>query len=162
SAFVGLACAGTTVTGTSSRWISPYTYQGLLGASVGGPSPGGGLINQNAEVMLLFLGLEITRDRQVTRRCSFHHLAPLQGRSACETEFTYEFLDVDRQVLDCGPLHCLCAEGGCHCWPKMIRDSIPLPDGARWFVVWEGDSKIYEEEIGDPPQVRITHTESQE
>jgi hypothetical protein len=160
SAFIGLACSGTTVTGTSSRWISPYTYQALLGPSVGGPSPGGGLINKNAEVMTLFLGLEINRDRQVTRRCSFHYPAALQGRSACETEFSFEFLDTDRRVVDCGQLHCLCAEGGCHCWPKTIRDSIPMPDTARWFVVWEGDRRIYEEEIGDRPQVRITEIES--
>ena len=148
------------MTGTSPRWISPYTYQALLGPSVGGPSPGGGLINKNAEVMTLFLGLEINRDRQVTRRCSFHYPAALQGRSACETEFSFEFLDTDRRVVDCGQLHCLCAEGGCRCWPKTIRDSIPMPDTARWFVVWEGDRRIYEEEIGDRPQVRITEIES--
>jgi hypothetical protein len=161
TAFIGLSCAGGTVMGTSSRWISPYTYQGLLGSSVGGPSPSGGLINKNAEAMLLFLGLEITRDRHVTRRCSFHHPAPLQGTAACETDFTYEFLDSDRQVLDCGPLHRLCAEGGCHCWPKIVRDAIPMPSGARWFLAWEDDREIYEEELADPPQVRITETERQ-
>jgi len=160
SAFVSLTCAGAAVTGVSSRWISPYTHQGLLGSVVGGPSPGS-LMNQNVEAVLLFLGLSITRERQVTRRFSFHYLAPPQGRSACTTDFSYEFLDEDRQVLDCGPLHCLCAEGSCDCWPKVIRDAIPKPVEARWFLVWEHDEKIYEEEIPDLPQVRLVSAKPQ-
>lgn len=157
SAFIALSCSGGTVTGTASRWISPYTHQGLLGATVGGLSPGapGPLINRNINVMTLFLGLTINRERRVTRRFSFHYNAPLQGKTACAGEFTFEFLDQDRQVIDCGPLHCLCAEGSCNCWPKIIRDAISKPPDARWFLVWEGDHRIHEEEIPDPPQVRI-------
>jgi|SRR5579884_977680 len=163
SAFIGLACSGTTVTATSSRWISPYTHQGLLGATVGGGAPGAGmLINRNAQVMMLFLGLSITRERKVTRRPSFHHMAPLQGPSSCESPFTYEFLDKDRRVIDCGRLHCLCAEGSCDCWPKIIRDTIPKPPDARWFVVWEENHQIYEEEIPDPPQVRFAEAKPHE
>jgi hypothetical protein len=161
SAFVALACTGSTVTAVSTRWISPYTYAALLGTPVGGPSPGG-LRNTNVQVMTLFLGLSIDRDRNVTREHSFHYMAPRQGRIGCESEFTYEFLDAERKVLDCGPLHCRCAQGGCNCWPRIIRDSIPKPADARMFLVWEGDKKIYEEKIPDPPTVKITGTKVQQ
>ena len=162
SAFVGLGCSGSTVTSVSSRWISPYMHQKLLGTTVGGPSPGGALINRNIDVMLLFLGLTITRNREVKRHASFHYRAPMQGQATCATQFTYEFLDKDCQVLDCGPLHCLCAEGSCNCWPKIIRDAIPKPPDARWFLVWEDDHKIYEEEIPDPPEVHLVATKPEE
>jgi hypothetical protein len=161
SAFVGLGCTGSTVTSTSSRWISPYTHRGLLGATVGGAAPGA-LVNRNAEVMTLFLWLTISRARHVTRHCSFHYPARLQGPGACDSAFTYEFLGKDKNTLDCGPLHCLCAEGSCKCWPKDIRDAIPMPDGAHWFLVWEEDHKIYEEEITNPPKVSITGSEERD
>jgi hypothetical protein len=155
SAFIGLACSGTTVISASTRWISPYTYQALLGSTVGGPSPGA-LRIRDARVELLFIGLSIARDRHVTRRPSFHFVAPLRGKGGgCESRFTYEFQDKDRAVLDCGPLHCRCTEGNCNCWPKTIRDSIFKPRDARWFVVWEGDKQLYEEQIPDPPEVRL-------
>src|SRR5882724_1078726 len=146
SAFIALGCSGSSVTSTSSRWVSPYTYQHLLGPAVGGPAPGG-LINLGSRVEMLFLRMTVTRDRKVNRGCSFHYEAPLQGRSGCESPFSYEFLDKDRHVLDCGPLHCLCTEGSCNCWPKNISDALPYPEGAAWFLVWEGETKIHEEEI---------------
>jgi len=43
----------------------------------------------------------------------------------------------------------------------MTRDAIPKPPEAYWFVVWECDNKIYEEEIPDPPEVYLTATEPQ-
>jgi len=160
SASVGLGCSPTSqVTSVSSRWISPYTYQGLLGATVGGP--GGALLFSGRHVMTLFLGLTIGRDRKVVRRFSFHYEAPRQGGTGCESPFSYEFLDEKRQVLDCGLLHCRCTGGNCQCWPKVLRDAIPKPHNARWFVVWEGDKQIYEEKIPDPPQVRIVAAVSQ-
>jgi hypothetical protein len=160
SAFISLGCSGSTVTSTAPRWISPYTHQGLLGA-LDGPAPGGGLRNRNVDVETLFIGLEIARDRTVARRYSFHYPAPLQGSAACATQFTYEFLDEKRCVLDCGPLRCRCAGGGCECWPKVIRGALPFPPGVRYFLVWEGDKMIYEEEVPLPPAVRITSAERQ-
>ena len=143
------------------EWISPYTYGALVGATVGGGAPGP-LVNLHADAMTLFLGLTITRARKVTRRPSFHYVAPLQGRPGCKSQFTLEFLDKNRTVLDCATLHCNCTDGGCSCWPKVLRDALPLPTGARWVVLWEGDTQIYEEEIPDPPVLSIKGSKSQD
>jgi hypothetical protein len=156
---VAVGCTSGSVTSVSTRWISPYTYQGLLGATVGGPP--GALVLLNRPQMTLFLGLTIARDRSVKRRFSFHYEAPPQGRGGCSTSFTYELLDAKKEVLDCGPLHCRCT-GNCDCWPKTTRDALPMMPGARWLVVWEGDQQIYEEEIPDPPEVRIVGMETRQ
>jgi hypothetical protein len=37
-----------------------------------------------------------------------------------------------------------------------------MPPDARWFLVWERDEKIYEEEIPDPPKVRLRSAKRQE
>jgi hypothetical protein len=142
----------------ASAWVSPYTYRGLLGP-IQAPSASGGLTYLRGLRMTLFLRLEISRGRDVRRECSFAYPAPPQG-GGCNTAFEYELLDGDGQLLDCGPLHCPCNESACGCWPKRIRDAIPLPEGARWFVVREGDEEIYKEEIPDPPAVRLTRAES--
>jgi hypothetical protein len=139
----------------ATPWISPYTYQALLGGPIGAPGPGGPQINPKTKVTTLFLGLSIDRQRKVTRRPSFYYEAASEWRSGCKTDFTVEFLDKDRQVLDCAPLHCRCTDHGCRCWPKVVRDAIPLPPGARWMVVWEDNQQLYEEEIPDPPAVKI-------
>lgn len=106
--------------------------------------------------MTLFLGLGIDRKRKVIRRPSFHYKAPLQWRVGCKTDFMVEFLDRERRHLDCAPLHCRCTDSGCRCWPKVLRDALPLPPGARWLIVWEDDKLLYEEEIPKPPEVEIT------
>jgi hypothetical protein len=139
-------------------WVSPYTYQALLGGPLGAPGPGGPQLNPHGKVMTLFLGLSIDRKRKVTRRPSFHYRAPLQWRGGCKTDFLVEFLDADRRLLDCAPLHCRCTDSGCRCWPKVVRDALPLPPGARWLLVWEDDDQLYEEEIPDPPGVEIIGT----
>jgi hypothetical protein len=150
-----------------SAWISPYTHRNLLGARQGGALPGGALPGGALSYlggtrMTLFLGLEITRDREVTRRCSFHHPAPAQGGTGCATPFSYELLDAEGRVLDCGPLHCPCPDSGCGCWPKRTRDAIPWPDGVRRLVVREGEDQIHTEEIPtDPPQVSVTGQEAE-
>lgn len=143
-------------------WISPYTYQALLGGPQGAPGPGGPQLNPHTKVTTLFLGLTIDRQRKVTRRPSFYYTAPLQWRRGCKTDFTVEFLDDKRNFLDCAPLHCRCTDCACRCWPKVIRDAIPMPPGARWLVVWEDNKKLYEEEIPDPPVVKITGMKLQE
>jgi hypothetical protein len=148
------------------QWISEYTYNGLRGSSfgaVGGPSPGGSPhLKTGVNFNVLFLGLEISRERQVTRVPSFHYDAPLLGRkSSCGDAFTAEFLDRDRKVLTCWPLHCTCTKAGCNCWPKRIRDDVWMPEGSRWFLVWEGEKKIYEEEIPAAPKVTIESASEQ-
>jgi hypothetical protein len=142
-------------------WISPYTYQALLGGSAGGPGPGGPQINPHGNVTTLFLGLSIDRQGKVTRRPSFYYAAPLRWRRGCKTDFMAEFLDADRHVLDCAPLHCRCTDCGCRCWPKVLRDAIPLPPGAKWLLVWEDNKQLYEEEIPGPPIVKVTGTQLQ-
>jgi hypothetical protein len=145
------------------QWVSAYTYNGLRGSSfgsTGGPGPGGAgahLVG-GVDIMTLFLGLTINRDRSVKRRPSFHFLAPLFGRSGCGEHFTVEFLGVNRQVLSCTPLFPDCS-AGCCCWPKVIRNDVPFPSESRWMLIWEGDRKLYEEEIPAPPIIHITSTQ---
>ena len=129
-----------------SAWISPYTYRALLGAIQGGPTPAGALTHLGGLSKTLFLRLEIKRNRKVVRDCSFTYPAPAQG-GGCETEFDYELLDEDGEVLECGPLRCPCNETGCGCWPKRIREAIPVPEGVRWLRIRDGDDEIYKEEI---------------
>lgn len=145
---------------SGSEWISPYTYGALLGPTQGGPTEGGAPTYLRDLRMTLFLRLEISRDRVVSRDCSFTYPAPAQG-SGCRTEFEYELIDRDGVVLDCGRLRCPCNESGCKCWPRRIRGAIPLPEGVRWLRVRDGDEEIYKEEIPDPPKVRITSQKSQ-
>jgi hypothetical protein len=110
------------------------------------------------DIMTLFLGLSINRDRSVRRRPSFHFPAPLFGRSGCGGQFTVEFVDANREVLACVPLFPDCS-GGCCCWPKVIRNDVPFPPQSRWMLIWEGDRKLYEEEIPAPPIVHIVSTQ---
>ena len=145
------------------QWISAYTYNGLRGSnfqSTGAPSPGLGAgrahLKTGVDINLCFLGLTIGRDRHVTRRESFIYPATMLGRGTCGAQFSAEFLDKDRQTLSCSPLYVDCDHLGCTCWPKTIRDQVPFPAGSRWLLIWEGDTKIYEEEIPDAPQVTIT------
>jgi hypothetical protein len=142
-----------------SAWISPYTYRALLGTIQGGPSPASATTYRGGLRMTLFLRLSISRGREVIRDCSFTYPAPLQG-NGCETEFEFDLLDGDGEVLDCGPLRCPCNETGCGCWPKHIRSAIPMPEGVRSIRIREADEEIYREEIPEPPELRITSQES--
>jgi hypothetical protein len=143
-------------------WVSPYTYQALLGPLQGGPSSGGGMTLRRGEHEMLFLGLEIARDRTVERRVSFHHQAVLQGTSRCKSPFTYEILDAKRKILDCGHLHCNCETEDCTCWPKITRDVLPFPSGAAFLAVYESDKQIYEETIPEPPKVQINRHDAEQ
>jgi hypothetical protein len=139
------------------QWVSAYTYNGLRGSSfhaTGGPSPGASPhFREDVDFDIIFLRLEITRDRHVTRLPSFNFAGKLLNRRRCG-QFTVEFQDENRNPLACSPLHCNCDEG-CSCWPKNIRDVVPFPQKSRWLVVWENDNKIYEEEIPPLPEVKI-------
>jgi hypothetical protein len=147
------------------QWVSAYTYNGLRGASFG-PVPGtgssGGMAHlvQGAEIDTLFLRLTISRDRVVTRVPSFHFPAPLFGGCGCHPQFTAEFQDERHQVLGCSPLTPDCS-AGCDCWPKSIMNDVAFPQDSRWLVIWEGDRKLYEEHIPDPPAVHIEGSEQE-
>jgi hypothetical protein len=145
------------------RWISPYTYNGLRGSYFTpiSSSQGAGPISiSGVKVRVLFLGLVITRERHVTRRVSFNYMAPILSRYG-QSDFTVEFLDEKRRPLNCSSLQCDRAHSSCTCWPKVIRDQVHMPDNARWLIIWEDDKKIYEEEIPEPPVVKIESAVSQ-
>lgn len=147
------------------QWVSAYTYSGLAGASfppTGGPGSGGGGPIHLQEVYgeYLHLGFRVARDRTFTRRSSFHHPGyPHVGEGDDCGLFTLEILDKGKEVLYCSPLSCDC-DGGCDCWPKSVRQTVPWPEGAARLRVWEDRDLRYEEEIPDPPRVRITGRES--
>lgn len=140
-------------------WISAYTYNALRGSNFGpvsGSPPSGNRAHgrQDVNSEILFLGLTITRDRTVTRRPSFHYVAP--GLNLCQCgRFTAELLDKDQNTLVCAALHADCNRVGCKCWPKITRDQIPYPSESRTLVVYEGEKEIYREEIPKPPAVTI-------
>lgn len=145
-----------------STWVSPFTYKLVLPAGESGPAPGGATTLVRGEHEMLFLGLEIARDRSVIRRPSFHHPAQFQGVARPPSAFVWELLDIKRRVIDCGPLHgdcdsCGCGSHGssCGCWPKRTRDIIPYPKHAAYLTVYDGDNSIYEEKIPEPPTIRI-------
>lgn len=147
------------------QWVSAYTYLALRGAFAATSGPGGGGVGganhlQDRQAEYLHLGLEIARDRTVRRVPSFHHPGHGVGGPRCG-EFTLELLDEEGKVLICAPLSCGCGRGGCQCWPRHVRDTIPWPPGVRTLVVWEGEKQLYEEDVPDPPKVRITSVEAQ-
>jgi hypothetical protein len=139
------------------QWVSAYTYNGLRGSyfhATGGPSPGAAAhFREEVDFDIIFLGLTISRDRTVKRRPSFNFQGKLLNRKRCG-QFTVELQNETREPLSCSPLHCNCDEG-CGCWPKNIRDVVPFPKGTRWLVVYEGDTKIYEEEVPPDPEIKI-------
>jgi hypothetical protein len=147
------------------QWVSAYTYNGLRGASFG-PTPGaggsGGMAHLIAgtEIDTLFLGLTITRDRMVARRPSFHFPATFSGSAGCSGQFSVEFQDGGRNPLACAPLAPDCS-AGCQCWPKTFLNDVAFPEDSRWMVIYEGDRKLYEEAIPDPPVVAISGSEEQ-
>jgi len=110
--------------------------------------------NLPVEMEMLFLGMEVDRDRTVTRRPSFHYPAPYlpSGRS---TRFTLEFRDEKGNVLSCHSLREDCVHCPPDCWPKRIRDEVPYPREARKLMVWDRHDKLYEEDIPDPPKVTV-------
>jgi hypothetical protein len=158
------------------QWMSPYNYARLMNAG-GGPSDGGGSsIRSNVFsltskvrkvqpyadlnlVLMEFLNLRLAihRDRKVERDHSFHFPAVRGSCCGHETAYTVEILDKKSDVLVCVPLTCSCNLCCPNCYPIIVRDRIPMPEGAHLLRVWEGrDTMIYEEAIPDPPQVQIT------
>lgn len=145
------------------HWVSAYTYMALSGVytPIGGAS-GGGTSGPALHAVggkprpALFLRLTVNRDRSVVREPSFRTDTPRQS-TPLHGEFVVELLDAEREVMICAPVGDCCATCGPPCWPKRIRATISMPDGIRWLVVWEGDRKIYEEWIPDPPKVTIAH-----
>ena len=149
-------------------WVSPYTYKLLLPPGETGPAPAQAMTLRRGEHEMLFLGLEIARDRSVKRRPSFHHPALIQGVARAPTAFTWELSDAKRRVLDCGHLHedcdscgCGCHGSPCGCWPKRTRDIIPYPKDAAFLAVYDGEKQIYEEPIPGPPEVSIKSQDAQ-
>jgi Peptidase M66 len=165
-------------------WVSPYTYENLMrrfpassGTSASasaasflrsafvGPHKPTSL--QRAEWirvknMTLFLGLLIERDRSVERQPSFHFPVYSRELGGCCTNLTLELLDEQGTTQVCQPLRCArthcscCGCQGADCWPKIIRQPVPMPEGASTLVVWEGKDRIYEERIPLPPEVQVT------
>jgi hypothetical protein len=145
------------------HWVSAYTYMALsgvytpIGGASGGGSPG---IARHAvggkPRPALFLRLTIHRDRHVVRHHSFRYETVRQS-TAPHGEFVIELLDVDREVVICAPIGACCLSCASACWPKRINAEVSMPDGIRWLIVWEGDRKLYEEWIPDPPRVVVTN-----
>ena len=163
-------------------WVGPYTYLGLMGQfpASGGPGSsgssaqalsmlrslydgsGGGRSQSEGraewipmEIDLLYLGLEIGRDRSVDRRPSFHYASDYRWSHGRETDFGVEVIDAAGKVLICHDLHEDCQHCDEDCWPKRIREAVTFPPGAAKLRVLEGDKQLYEEDIPEPPKVQV-------
>jgi hypothetical protein len=100
----------------------------------------------------LDLRLTIRRDHTVEREHSFHFAALRGSHCGHDTKYTVEILDEEGNTLICVVLTCCCNLCQPNCYPKIIRDRIPMPPNARLLRVWEDrDTMIYEENIPDPP-----------
>ena len=165
-------------------WVSPYTYTGLMGAFPvsSGISPASSAFRslraahvprssgdwtwsdrewRRRKMPLLFLGLEIDRERNVQLRPSFGFEALSPPGLSKRTRFTVELQDPDGHVLTCHGLRNDCKHCRAGCWPKRIRDAIPLPDGSSKLVILEDGKAIHEEEIPDPPTVKLRCRQTQ-
>ncbi len=160
---------------SSGKWVSPYTYTGLMGefpsssglgsgsamAMLRGASSGSPFRVQDdewnrAETETLFLGFTVERDGTVRRRPSFHFAAVRSAPKGRRTRFLVELRDAEGRVLSCQPLHEDCKHCRGECWPKRLRDAVPFPDGAKKLAVVRDDEVLYEEDIPDPPDVQVT------
>ncbi len=160
-------------------WVSPYTYAGLMGAFPvsGGISPAARSSFKSLRAAhaprssddwtwsdrewrrrkspLLFLRLAIERDHTVDVLPSFSYAALPPPGIARRTGFMIEFRGEDGGVLSCHELRDDCKHCRSGCWPKHIRDAVPLPDGVKEFVVLKGGAVIHEQAIPEPPEVKV-------
>lgn len=171
---------------SGNRWVSPYTYMGLLGAFASSEgmtalmlrmqqSSSFGEIGRSrtpqvtegpwirTEMMKLFLWLEIDRKRNVKRLPSFHFNTKQVNNLEEPSDFTVELLDENGNRVTCQPLRAECADCN-NCWPKSIRQYIPYNEKARRLIVYENDEIIYEEEIvkADDHYLTTEYDETQE
>lgn len=163
---------------SGSSWVSPYTYENLLGNF---PSSDGSFANAGSarnlvlgkrddgnhrsdsewlrkERTALLLDLTIHRDRKVERKHSFHFSLARSVQRGRHTPFQVELLDNEGRVLTCQPLINRCHH--CHedCWPMSVSQTVPFAPGVRRLVVREADDVVYEEDVPDPPQIQLAAT----
>ncbi|NJN85099.1 MAG: hypothetical protein HC881_00645 [Leptolyngbyaceae cyanobacterium SL_7_1] len=143
-----------------NRWISPYTYSGLMQQTDSTAGGSAATTQQRGswnptKTNILFLDLVIDRQRRVTRRTSFHYPAFDYNYKGKATAFSVEFLDECRNVLACFTLHEEIQCGCHHCWPRNFTPELPMPPNARWLLVWEDEELLYEECLPHPPSVAI-------
>ena len=159
-------------------WISPYTYKALMSripeltgaadlaaAAVAVPrreEDRAEWLKQKIEQ--LFLNLRIHRDRRINWKPAFHFAAFPNAVGATRTPFVIEFLDEKGEVLsaDClygrGDSCCCCCEDG-KLWPKHIVQAVPFDTRAKKLAIFEDDTLIHEQDIPDPPKLRLTCTD---
>lgn len=155
---------------SGNRWISPYTYKGLMsripeqfgaasasfseGASRPQPEDRGDWIKRKQPH--LFLNILIERDRSVTVKPAFHFLAFPQPRGARKTDFSVELVDANGKVLKRACLYGDTHGCGCECeWPQRIRQAMSFHPAAARLRVFECDEVLYERDIGKTPEVRL-------
>ena len=114
----------------------------------------------------LFMSLKINMDRSVEWRPAFHYPVYPQAHDDTKTDFVIEFRDGDGNILNreclylsgnsCG---CGCDEGGSD-WPKEIRQAVPYHPGAKKVIIYECEKSIFEQDIPEPPTVKMDRQES--
>jgi hypothetical protein len=157
-------------------WISPYTYKALMSripaltaaadfaaAAVAVPHREEDRAEwRKQKIEQLFLNLRIHRDRRIELEPAFHFAAYPNAVGATRTPFVIEFLDEKGEVLttDClygrGDSCCCCTDG--KLWPKHIVQAVPFDTRAKKLAIFEDDRLVHEQDIPDPPTLRLTCT----
>lgn len=104
----------------------------------------------------LFLRLQINRDHTVQREPSFAYPVLTDYFPVGNPlPFQLELLNEKGVSLSCSRLREDCWHCDAFCWPKRVRQAVSYPDGARKLRILHGADTIYEEDIPDPPAVKV-------
>ena len=162
---------------SGGKWISPYTYAGLMART--DPVEGAGAsmsldsamhyVVQRSEpraewsgraVPLMGLDLQVDDDRNVTIPHVFTFPAHRRLRSSRDTPFRVEVLDADGKPRACAALQGDCVHCGPACWPQHLVAEVPLDQSrARRLAVYEGDTEIAAFDIPPPPALHLEGVE---
>ncbi|MBJ6979437.1 M66 family metalloprotease [Luteimonas sp. MC1895] len=162
---------------SGTKWVSPYTYAGLMTRT--DPVEGASAVRSldsalhavihrpqpRAEwsgkpVPLMQLEVHIDHDRKVTIPHVFTYAAQRRLRGSRATPFRVQVRDADGKPRACAVLHGDCFHCGADCWPQHLAAEVPMdPLRARKLVVYEGDMAIAAFDIPQPPVLHVEGVE---
>lgn len=161
------------------RWISPYTYKALMsriperfGSSSGGgdgaeffslAAPAPPLDDEDRgcwipiKQPMLFLRIDIHRDRRVDFDPAFHFPARPRPHGLQSTDFLSELQDEKGRALGQACLYsdASCCDGCGGSWPLRIRQAVAFVPEARSLVLFECDKEIARWPVLSPPKVGL-------
>lgn len=169
---------------SGNKWISPYTYKGLMsripsefGAAGAGEagfaartlvsSPRASSHGEWIPIKTphLFVRIDIERDRSVRFQEAFHFDSRPRPHAPNPTDFSAELLDREGKKLRSACLYGEISCCGCgpdeNGWPVHIRQAIPYHPQSRTLLIYEGEEEIFRKEILAPPKVEVKCAEAE-